>query len=144
MHKFCQAVIAGAAVLLAGERSPAQTLAQLPPIVAQTIRAAEESCIDAIDKTQQPKYQLDEVVYQVSLSGPGTRDYVVSMRNFHCSGRALPLCSVSGFCDFHHFLNPTLWLVHGSAKGADVACYPQSLRQWRPIGRLRRPLQSVG
>jgi hypothetical protein len=89
-------------LLLGSGRSPAQTLSQLPPIVAQTIRGAEESCID-----EKPQYRLDEVVYQVSLSGPGTRDYVVDMRNFRCGDNPPGFCGVSGVCGFHVFLNPT-------------------------------------
>ena len=127
MHKIYRAAIASVAVLiwslLGGERSPAQTLSQFPQEVADVIRSAEEYCIG---EKQRPEYRLDEIVYQVSLSGPGTRDYVVDLRKFRCSDSPPPpYCGVTGFCGFDVFLNPSpgRWVhamydgPYGSARG---------------------------
>jgi hypothetical protein len=120
MHKICQAVIAGVAVLLASERSPAQTLSHLPPMVAEEIRGGEQACRN---HKMRPVYRLNEVVHQHSLSGRGSRDYIVDPTKLRCRERGgfMSHAAVmggncgSGGCGISVFLQPRhgQWVAQG-------------------------------
>jgi hypothetical protein len=75
-----------------------QALLRLPPTVAQGVAKdlRQGGCGASIRR-------LDEIVYQISLSGPRTQDYVVWWRNaFRCG-----YCGATGYCGLDVYLNPT-------------------------------------
>jgi lipoprotein NlpI len=87
-----------------------RALSQLPPTVAEEVAHLIQGCrnvpYDVHGRRLRLDVRLNEIVYQVSLSGPGSRDYIVSMRKApfrcgYCGG------SGSGVCAFSVFLNPT-------------------------------------
>jgi hypothetical protein len=127
MNKFS---IASLAVLIsflaaAGERAPAQTLSQLPRVVADEIR--EHKGNDCA-----PKGGLAKAIHQRSLSGPGARDYILDQGAFVCGEYRSPGLCGSGGCGLSVFLNPR--------RGKWVKARELLVFEWRTIRQGGRTL----